>query len=367
MQREELLALITPLTPFEEQNRSIYETTGVLYGNRLRGQYTQDERGDYILSNEGMAALDNQVNDEIHITFFPPSLQRKLRFILHSRYAEIPPHYTEFISINYVLHGHLVIHLPERRIILQQGQLILMNSGIVHSLAFENAQDVILGIQIEKDFLGDELLYGLRGSGPVADFLISGMTGGENDFSYMITGFESDERVKDLFLDMFCEAMDAQLDSAMMIQNYMRLLLLSMIRATSSIVKTNSRADIASILNYMETHYADCSLALLAAQYHFNEKYLGNLIRRKTGQTFSQLLESIRMHHAAFYLETTSLPVQTIAETCGYSNMTFFFQRFRKAYGCTPANYRTQMAGQPQVITENRTKQVQFVKALRTT
>lgn len=353
MQREELLALITPLTPFEEQKRSEYETDGVLYRNRLRGKYTQDERGDYILSNEGMADLGNQVNDEIHVTFFPPSLQRKLRFILHSRYAVIPPHYTEFISINYVLQGHLVIHLQERRIILQQGQLILMNSGIVHSLTFENAQDIIMGIQIEKDFLGDELLYGLRGSGPVADFLISGMTGGESDFSYMITGFENDERVKDLFLDMFCEAMDAQLDSAIMIQNYVRLLLLSMIRATSSIVKTNSRADIASILNYMETHYADCSLAALAEQYHFNDKYLGNLIRRKTGQTFSQLLEAIRMHHAAFYLETTSMSVQTIAETCGYSNMTFFFQRFRKAYGRTPAEYRAQMEGQPQNVSGN--------------
>ncbi|MGN0434432.1 MAG: AraC family transcriptional regulator [Bilifractor sp.] len=348
MTREDLMDRIVPLTVFEQKKKKAFEETGRLFGGELTNIYKKDKNGEYVLSNEKMSAMRDISDDEIHRTFFPPSLRRKLRLILHSRYAEIPFHHTEFVSIHYVLNGHLVIHFRDRRVILQAGQLILMNAGIAHSLFFEGEQDIVLGIQIEKEFLGYELLYGIRGSGTVADFLVDEITGENNSFSYIITGFENDIRVRNLFEDMFCEAIDVQLDSAVMIENYMRLLLMSIIRATSSssVVKTNSRADIAGILAYIEEHYPDCTLSGLAAEIHFNEKYLGNLIHRKTGKTFSSILESVRLQRAAFYLEGTALSVQKIAAMCGYSNMTFFFRRFRETYHLTPAEYRTEMRGE---------------------
>ena len=348
MTREELLERITPLTVFEQKKKADYESAGVLFGGELNPFYLKDTQGDFILSNERMASIEVPAEDTIHSALFPPSLRRKLRFIIHSRYAVIPFHHTEFVSINYVLEGRLLVQFRDRQVILQKGQLILMNSGIRHSLKFENEKDIILGIQIEKDFLSDSLLYGLRGTGPVANFLISEMTGKDSDFSFMITGFENDERVRNLFEDMFCEAIDARLDSAVMLENYMRLLFMSLIRATSSIIKSGTRADIAGILNYMDEHYHSCSLSDLSCHFHFNEKYLGNLIRRQTGQTFSRLMENIRMRHVAQYLESTLIPVQEIAAMCGYSNMTFFFRRFRALYGKTPAEYRSEMQQSPE-------------------
>lgn len=345
MTRQELLDLITPLTAFEKEKKETFEKTGQLYGDVLNNVYLKDESGDFVLSNEKMSALQDNPSDEIHRTFYPPSLRRKLRLILHSRYARIPYHHTEFISINYVLSGHLIVRFPDRTCVLKAGELILMNAGVTHSLVFEGEGDIVLGIQIEKEFLSDELLYGIRGSGTVADFLIGSMTGSASGFSYRISDFSGDERVTNLFEDSFCEAIDVQLDSAVMIENYMRLIFMNIIRATSSIVRSGTRADIAGILAYIEAHYRDCTLEEVAGQFHFNEKYLGTLIRKKTGQTFSSILENVRMHRAAFYLESTALPVQEIAALCGYTNMTFFFKRFRDTYGKTPAAYRTDMQG----------------------
>lgn len=345
MNREELIRQITPLTEFEKQKKEIFEKTGQLYGDELKNVYEKDENGDYVLSNIEMSELDGILQDDDHHIYFPPSLRRKLRLIRHSRYAEIPFHHTEFVSVNYVLTGHLVILFPERRVTLQAGQLILMNAGVTHSLLIESEKDIVFSIQIEKEFLGDELLYGIRGSGTVADFFVSAMTGESSDFTYMIAGFETDERMRNLFEDIFCEAIDVQLDSSVMIENYMRLIFMHIIRATSSIVQSNTRADITGILAYIEAHYADCTLTKLAKEFHFNEKYLGNLIHRKTGRTFSEILDSVRIHRAAFYLESTSLPIREIATMCGYSNMTFFFHRFRDIYGKTPAVYRKEMQG----------------------
>lgn len=349
MTREEFLDRVRPLTAFEAKKKADYEATGRLFGGELNNVYQKDSEGDFVLSNEKMASFEMSEDDAIHRAFYPPSLRRKLRYILHSRYAVIPFHHTEFVSINYVLEGHLIVQFQNRQIILQKGQLILMNSGIRHSLTFESEKDIVLGIQIEKEFMGDDLLYGLRGTGPVANFLISEMTGKESDFSFMIAGFEKDERVRDLFIDMFCESIDSRLDSAVMLEDYMRLLFISMIRATSSILKTGTRADITGILNYIEEHYTDCSLSDLALRFHFSEKYLGNLIRRQTGQTFSRLLENTRMRHAARYLENTLLSVQEIAGMCGYTNMTFFFRHFRNLYGRTPAEYRAEMQDSPEI------------------
>jgi AraC-like DNA-binding protein len=197
-----------------------------------------------------------------------------------------------------------------------------------------------MGFQIEKDFLDEKLLYGLRGTGPVADFLIASMTGRSSEFSYLISGFEQDDKMRNLFEDIFCEYLDPGIASDILVENYVRIFFSFLIRSSSNILKTNTKANLMDILNYIEQHYADCSLQKLSQTFHFNPKYLGNLIKKKTGFSFQQLLENARMRKICYYLENSNLPVREIAQICGYSNMTFFFRRFEERYELTPGEYR---------------------------
>ena len=57
------------------------------------------------------------------------------------------------------------------------------------------------------------------------------------------------------------------------------------------------------------------------------------------------------MRTAARLLQDDVLPIQTVAEACGYKNLSFFAKSFKLFYGKTPRDYRSGM-----VITEQKEK-----------
>ena len=342
MNREELYQRICPLSPVEREKKRRFEETGELYVAKREHDrmWKRDAEGYYIFSNDIMANLPNAQEDRLHSPMAHKILHNKVRLLLHSRYSHIPFHSTEFVGVHFVYSGHLSIHFPDRNVILQKGQLIFMNSDIIHGLTFADENDVIMGIQIEKDFLDENLLYGLKGTGPVADFLIASMTGRSSEFSYLISGFENDDKMRNLFEDIFCEYLEPGVASDTLVENYLRIFFTFLIRSSSNIMKTNSKANLMEILSYIEEHCEECSLQELADVFHFSMKYLGNLIRKKTGVSFQQIVENARMRKICFYLENSDSPIREIAANCGYSNMTFFFRRFQERYHMTPAEYR---------------------------
>ncbi|MCT3591261.1 AraC family transcriptional regulator [Levilactobacillus brevis] len=58
--------------------------------------------------------------------------------------------------------------------------------------------------------------------------------------------------------------------------------------------------------------------------------------------TFSELIQKLRLKQVCFYLENTSEPIESIANTCGFSNITFFYKKFKNQYGQTPHQFRKQ-------------------------
>ena len=64
------------------------------------------------------------------------------------------------------------------------------------------------------------------------------------------------------------------------------------------------------------------------------------MIRRTTGQTFMQLLTSIRLENAKQLLRDTSVSILDIAIQIGYEGSDQFIRAFRRQNGITPNEYR---------------------------
>ena len=56
--------------------------------------------------------------------------------------------------------------------------------------------------------------------------------------------------------------------------------------------------------------------------------------------TPTEYLNRIKLERAAELLETTSDSVLDIMFECGFNNVSYFNQLFKKAYGTTPGGYR---------------------------
>ncbi len=89
------------------------------------------------------------------------------------------------------------------------------------------------------------------------------------------------------------------------------------------------------------------TLEEMAALVHLHPNYLCTVFKKHTGRTVFEHLTRQRLRLAARRLQSTKKPVHQIAESCGFSSISFFNRKFRKIYGMTPLAYRKKYAHQP--------------------
>lgn len=111
-------------------------------------------------------------------------------------------------------------------------------------------------------------------------------------------------------------------------------------RRTSTDYRGKS-AIIRDALKYLHDNYMnDPDLTGTAEAVHTNPSYLSALFKKETGLTFSQNLNAIRLDKSAQLLTTTDMPVDKVAETCGFAGQSYFIRSFKENYGETPGKYR---------------------------
>ena len=96
---------------------------------------------------------------------------------------------------------------------------------------------------------------------------------------------------------------------------------------------------VTGMLGYIERSFAACSLEEMAAHFHVSPNYASALLKQQVGKTYRQLVQERRLARAAELLRAGAT-AEAAARAVGYENMSFFYRKFRAAYGCTPAKYR---------------------------
>lgn len=102
-----------------------------------------------------------------------------------------------------------------------------------------------------------------------------------------------------------------------------------------------SRGILADIEREIQEHYAEnLTLRELSQKYYINSSYLGQIFKKKYGQSYKDYLSGVRIEAAAKLLLTTDLKISAIAEQVGYKDLDYFISKFIDLKGCTPAKYR---------------------------
>ena len=109
----------------------------------------------------------------------------------------------------------------------------------------------------------------------------------------------------------------------------------------SQLRKNVSRGVLGEIEREIRENYAkNITLKSLSEKYYVNSAYLGQLFRKKNGQSFKDYLNNYRMERAADLLLHTDKKIVEIAEEVGYHDLDYFVNRFILVKGCTPAKFR---------------------------
>lgn len=112
---------------------------------------------------------------------------------------------------------------------------------------------------------------------------------------------------------------------------------------------SKNRRIIDQVMDYLNEQYANPMLCLDMVADHLGVSYyfLSRMFKDETGESFSDILNAIRVDCAITLLLNTDLPVQSISERVGYTNRNTFLRAFQKRTGTTPLRYRKENAAQP--------------------
>lgn len=95
------------------------------------------------------------------------------------------------------------------------------------------------------------------------------------------------------------------------------------------------------MLAYMEKNYGqDLKLEGIARLFNYNSAYLGKIFKKEVGENFNNVLDAIRIKNAKRLLQETDLKVYQISEQVGYSNIDYFYSKFKKYVGISPKEFK---------------------------
>lgn len=93
---------------------------------------------------------------------------------------------------------------------------------------------------------------------------------------------------------------------------------------------------------YIERHYQNnLTIEFLSSLFYMNRSYLSHLFKEKTGDTYVNYLNRIRIEKAKQLLLDSSKKMYQIARSVGYDNVKYFFRVFKKYEHMTPEQYRS--------------------------
>ena len=122
------------------------------------------------------------------------------------------------------------------------------------------------------------------------------------------------------------------------------LCLLSALVAQSDGLPPSENGDtrrLKAVLQYVTAHFADnLTVAEAAAVCQCSPSHFMRWFKQMTGQRFTEYLNIYRLNAAAEALRTTDDTVLTVAERCGFKNLSYFNRAFKASFGLTPREYR---------------------------
>ena len=261
----------------------------------------------------------------------------------HTRFIHFPEHTHNYVEMIYMCSGstHHVINGED--VILKQGELLILNQNAVQEIYPAGEGDVAVNFIILPEFFD----YGLKmmetEENQLRDFIVDCLRGENHSAGYLHFKVAAVLPVQNLLENLIWTIMNKQPNKRSINQATMGLLFLQLMNHMDK-METDAASEqqkfIIQVLSYVEEHYKSGELTELAEELHFDIYWLSKEIRKRTGKTYTDLVQAKRLSQAAYLLRTTAMNVIDISMAVGYDNISYFHRIFQKKYGMTPRRYR---------------------------
>ena len=101
-----------------------------------------------------------------------------------------------------------------------------------------------------------------------------------------------------------------------------------------------------SMLNYVQFNFMnEITIRDIAQACACSQSTVCHVFKQYTGKSIKKYIDNLRINQAKRLLSTSDLPINRIAQLCGFSNINYFPTAFKKQIGISPTEYRRQING----------------------
>ncbi len=258
----------------------------------------------------------------------------------HTRFIDFPEHRHDYVEVVYMCSGKSTHIVNSREVVLEQGELLFLSQSATHEVYKTCKDDVAVNFIVLPDFFATSLSVLGEEETPLRRFLVDCLCGQNTGSGFLHFRVSGIFPIQNLIENLLWILLEETPNRRMMSQMTMVLLLMQLLGHTEALVSEDQDEAVWRALRYAESNYTTGSLTELADELHCDLSWLSREIKRRTGKTYTQIVQEKRLAQAAFLLKNTDRNVADIAVAVGYENISYFHRIFFAAYGISPKHYR---------------------------
>lgn len=259
----------------------------------------------------------------------------------HTRFIHFPEHTHDYVEVVYMCSGQTTHIVNGKQLVLTEGNLLFLSQSATHEVFRAEEGDVAVNFIVLPDFFATTLSFIGEEESPLRKFLVDCLCGKNTGPGFLNFDVSGVIPIQNLVENLLWTLINDLPNRRKVCQMTMALLFTQLIGRTETL-RTDDREDAAvlRVLRYVETNYASGSFGEVAQLLHYDTSWLSREIKRKTGKTYTQLVQEKRLAQAAFLLKNTSRKISDISAAVGYENISYFHRLFAQCYGKSPKHYR---------------------------
>ncbi|WP_167958292.1 AraC family transcriptional regulator [Anaerosporobacter faecicola] len=264
----------------------------------------------------------------------------------HTRFTHFPKHTHNYIEVIYMCKGHTTHIIDGNEVVLQEGDLLFLNQNAVQEILPAGYEDIAVNFIILPHFF--DVAFSMMGEEEnlLREFLIGCLRQDSSVPSYLYFHVADILPIQNLLENMIWTIWNDQQNKRSINQITMGLLFLQLLNHMDKVEYGQNPYEkniVAHTLSYVEEHYKEGTLTELATLMNQDVYWLSREIKKLTGMTYKEILQTKRLNQAMYLLVHTKISVTDIIETIGYDNTSYFYRIFKKRFGKTPNAYREQI------------------------
>ena len=255
---------------------------------------------------------------------------------------DVPMHWHEEMEYILVVKGRIGGHVGMEEVTLQEGEGILINNGILHSVKQCHHTSVLHSFVFHPQLIGgashsfyyQNLITPFYDNDSLPYVKMDGTETWHRELAdHMMTAWRA---VTD-------EAAGYQIEARYHISKAMMILSRHLPSTVLPVQNTGMMKRMKQLLQYIDLHYRETiNNAVLMQVAACSESVLLRSFHKTVGISPMQYVMKVRMDHARRLLVTTDLKAGQIGKEVGYEDFSYFTKDFHRMTGMTPMEYRKQ-------------------------